>query len=142
VLDQNKYSSATNLEKGAYTLLKVADGKPDVLLLATGSEVSIAMEAAEKLAQKGTKAQVVSMPSWKLFEKQDQAYKDSVLPPTVTARIGIEAGVEQGWYKWIGDKGTFIGMSSFGTSAPATQCFEHFGITVEEVVKRVEGGEL
>ncbi|MCK5271719.1 MAG: transketolase [Sedimentisphaerales bacterium] len=134
-LDQNKYSSATNLEKGAYTLLKVDDGDPDVLLLATGSEVSIAMAAAEKLAENGTKAQVVSMPCWELFEKQDQAYKDSVLPPTVTARIGIEAGVEQGWYKWIGDKGTFIGMSSFGTSAPAGQCFEHFGITVEAVVK-------
>lgn len=142
VLDQNKYSSATNLEKGAYTLLKVADGKPDVLLLATGSEVSIAMAAAAKLAEKGTKAQVVSMPSWELFEKQDQSYKDSVLPPTVTARIGIEAGVEQGWHKWIGDKGTFIGMSSFGTSAPAAQCFEHFGITVEAVVKAVVGDEL
>ena len=110
--------------------------------MATGSEVSIAMAAAAKLAENGTKAQVVSMPSWELFEKQDQAYKDSVLPPKVTARIGIKAGVEQGWYKWIGDKGTFIGMSSFGTSAPAGQCFEHFGITVEEVVKRVVGCEL
>ena len=133
VLDQQKYGSATNVSKGAYVLVK-ADN-PDVLLLATGSEVSVAMDAAEQLANEGIKAQVVSMPCWELFEKQDQAYKDSVLPPSVKARVGIEAGIEQGWYKWIGDRGIFIGMSSFGASAPAKICFEKFGITVEKTVE-------
>lgn len=133
VLDQGKYGSATNLNKGAYVLL--AADKPDVLLLATGSEVSVALCAAEGLVKEGISAQVVSMPCWELFEKQSQEYKDSVIPPAVRARIGIEAGVEQGWYKYIGDKGIFIGVSTFGASAPAKVCFEKFGITAENVVK-------
>jgi len=132
VIDQNKYSSATNLSKGAYVLLS-AD-KPDVLLLASGSEVSVALEAAEKLAAEKIAAQVVSMPCWELFEKQDKEYQDSVIPPSIKARVGIEAGVEQGWWKWLGDKGVFIGMSSFGASAPGKVCFEKFGITVENVM--------
>ncbi len=78
------------------------------------------------------------MPCWKLFEKQDKKYRDSVLPPDVKARVGIEAGVEQGWSKWLGDKGIFIGMSSFGASAPAKICFEKFGITTENVIKAVK----
>ena len=133
VIDQNKYSSAANLSQGAYVLLG-AD-KPDVLLLATGSEVSIALDAVEKLAAEGISAQVVSMPCWELFEKQSKEYRDSVLPPGVKARIGIEAGVELGWSKWLGDKGLFTGMSSFGASAPGKVCFEKFGITVENIVK-------
>jgi len=133
VLDQDKYASAANLTKGAYVL--VAAEKPDVLLLATGSEVSVALDAAEKLTDEGISPQVVSMPCWELFEKQDQKYKDSVLPPDVKARVGIEAGVEQGWYKWLGDGGIFIGMSSFGASAPGRVCFEKFGITTENVIK-------
>jgi len=94
---------------------------------------SIAVAAAEKLEADGIKARVVSMPSWELFEKQSQEYKDSVLPPSVTARVGVEAGVDQGWYKYLGLSGTFIGMHSFGTSAPQDQCFKHFGITAEAV---------
>ncbi len=133
VLDQNKYASATNLSKGAYVLAGV--DKPDVLLLASGSEVSIALCAAEGLVKEGIKAQVVSMPCWELFEKQSQQYKDSVLPPTVKARIGIEAGVELGWHKYLGDRGIFIGMSSFGASAPGKVCFEKFGIIAENVIK-------
>lgn len=133
VLDQKKYGSAANVAKGAYVL--VAADKPDVLLLGTGSEVSLAMKACETLAAEGIKAQVVSMPCWKLFEKQSQEYKDSVLPPEVKARVGVEAGIEQGWNKWLGDKGVFIGMSSFGTSAPQKTCYEKFGITAENVVK-------
>ena len=132
VLDQDKYGSAANLSKGAYVL--VGADKPDVLLLATGSEVCIALEAREKLAVDGINARVVSMPCWELFEKQQQEYKDSVLPPGIKARIGIEAGVEQGWSKWLGDNGIFIGMLSFGASAPGEVCFEKFGITVENVV--------
>ncbi|MHC4438236.1 MAG: transketolase [Planctomycetota bacterium] len=133
VLDQDKYGPATNLEKGAYVLL--AADKPDVLLLATGSEVSVALSAAEALAKENIAAQVISMPCWKLFEQQSQEYKDSVIPPAVTARVGIEAGVEQGWRKYIGDKGIFIGVATFGASAPAKVCFEKYGITAENVIK-------
>jgi transketolase len=133
VLDQTKYPSAANVAKGAYVL--VAADKPDVLLLASGSEVSIALGAADGLAKEGTKAQVVSMPSWELFERQDQAYKDSVIPPSVKARVGIEAGVELGWHKYIGDKGIFIGVTRFGVSAPYKVCLEKYGITVENVIK-------
>jgi len=133
VIDQNKYSSAENLSKGAYVLLG-AD-KPDVLLLASGSEVSVALQAAEKLASENIAAQVVSFPCWELFEKQEQKYQDSVIPPNVTARVGIEAGVELGWHKYLGEKGVFIGLSSFGASAPGKVCFEKFGITAENVIK-------
>ncbi|MBN2456006.1 MAG: transketolase [Sedimentisphaerales bacterium] len=133
VIDQSRYGSATNLQKGAYVL--VNSDNPDVLLLATGSEVCIAMDAAEKLLTENIRAQVVSLPCWSLFEKQSQQYKDSVLPLEVKARVGIEAGVEQGWWKWLGDNGIFIGMSSFGASAPGKVCFEKFGITTEKVIQ-------
>ena len=133
VLDQGKYGSAANLSKGAYVL--AGADKPDVLLLASGSEVGIALEAAEKLAAEKIAAQVVSMPYWELFDKQSQQYKDSVIPPNVKARVGIEAGVELGWHKWLGENGIFIGMSSFGASAPGKVCFEKFGITTENVIK-------
>ncbi len=133
ILDQDKYASATNLSKGAYVV--VGADKPDVLLLATGSEVSVALCAAERLANEGIGAQVVSMPCWELFEKQSQKYRDSVIPPSVKARVAIEAGVELGWHKWLSEKGVFIGMSSFGKSAPGKVCFEKFGLTVENVIK-------
>ncbi len=132
VLDQKKFASASNLEKGAYSLLE--EQNPDVLLLATGSEVGPAIEAHGLLAADGIKAQVVSMPSWELFEGQDKQYQDSVLPANVKARVGIEAGVRQGWDKWLGDKGVFIGVSSFGASAPGAVCFEKFGITPQRVI--------
>jgi transketolase len=132
-LDQSKYASAENVCRGAY-ILQGAD-KADVLLLASGSEVSIALSAAATLASEGISSQVVSMPCWELFEKQEQAYKDSVLPPAIEARIGIEAAVDDGWYKWLGNKGKFIGMSSFGESGPGKACFEKFGITAGNVVK-------
>jgi transketolase len=133
VLDQNKYASAANLSKGAYVLTS-AD-KSDVLLLASGSEVHIAIQAADKLATEGIKSQVVSMPCWELFEKQNEEYRDSVIPPDVKPRVGIEAGVEMGWHKWLGEKGVFIGMSTFGASAPGKVCFEKFGITADKVVE-------
>ena len=128
VLEPNK-----NLEKGAYVLVKQAE--PDVLIMSAGSEAEIALVAAEKLAADGVKAQVVNMPCWKLFEKQDKAYRDSVLPPNVKARVAVEAGVETGWSKWLGEKGVFVGMSSFGASAPYKACYENFGITADNVVK-------
>ena len=134
ILDQKKYgSAAAGVSKGAYVVVK-ADC-PDVQLLASGSEVSLAMHAAEKLAEQGIKAQVVSMPSWELFEEQSQEYKDSIVLPGVKARVGVEAAIEQGWYKYIGDNGEFVGMKGYGISAPEELCFEHFGITVDAVVK-------
>ena len=116
VIDQTKYAPADNLAKGAYVLIS-AD-KPDVLLLATGSEVSLAMEAYNKLSAEGIKARVVSMPCWELFEKQSKEYRDSVILPDVKARVGVEAAIELGWHKWIGDKGTFIGMSLIRRISP------------------------
>jgi transketolase len=132
VLDPAKYPNMKNFNKGAYVLVEQA--KPDVLLIATGSEVQLAMAAAEKLAAENIKAQVVSMPCWELFEKQDKAYKDSVLPPAVKARVGVEAGVRMGWDRWIGDNGEFVGMHGFGSSGPFKTCFEKFGITTEAVI--------
>jgi len=136
VIDQDKYGSAANLNRGAY-ILAGAD-KPDVLLLASGSEVGVAMEAAEKLKADGISARVVSMPCWELFEKQSKEYRQAVIPPSVTARVGIEAGVEMGWNKWLGDKGVFVGLSAFGASAPPEVCYEKFGITVENTIAAVK----
>jgi transketolase len=132
VLDPNKYSGMKDFEKGAYVLVPQDD--PDLLLLATGSEVSLAIAAHDKLGAEGIKTQVISMPCWELFEQQDAAYKDSVLPPSVTARVGVEAGVDSGWCKYLGSNGEFVGMSSFGASAPGSVCFEKFGITADAVI--------
>ena len=132
VLDQSKYGKATGLYKGAYVVTGAE--KPQVILMGSGSEVSLAMKAHEQLAKEGIQSRVVSMPSWELFEKQDQAYKESVFPSGVKARVAVEAGVQLGWERFIGDGGMFVGMSSFGTSAPYEKAYEHFGITVEAVV--------
>ena len=121
--------------KGAY-VLRETDGKRDVTILATGSEVSLALEAADKLAEKGVSAAVVSMPCWELFEAQDDAYKASVLGDA--PRVAVEAAMEMGWRKWIGENGRFIGMNSFGASAPAGQLYEMFGITADAVAKAAE----
>jgi transketolase len=132
ILDPAKYPNMKNFDKGAYAL--IPQDKPDVLLLASGSEVELVVKAAETLAAEGIKAQVVSMPCWELFARQNQAYIDSVLPPSVKARVGVEAGVRSGWDRWIGDAGKFIGMNSFGVSGPYKTCFEKFGFTAEAVV--------
>jgi transketolase len=133
ILDQTKYAPATNLSKGAYTL--IGDANPQVLLIASGSEVGPALGAYDKLKVEGIAARVVSMPSWELFEQQSIGYRDSVLPPNVKARVGIEAAVELGWCKWLGRKGVFVGMKSFGASAPGKVCFEKFGFTPDNIVK-------
>jgi transketolase len=130
-IDQSKFASAANVGRGAYILS--SRGKPDVVLLASGSEVSIALEAAKQLDADGVSTQVVSMPCWELFEKQDEKYRNSVVPPDVKARIGIEAAIEMGWHKWLGETGVFVGMSGFGASAPGKVCFKEFGITAENV---------
>jgi transketolase len=133
VIDQNRCASATNVSRGAYVI--TSRGKPDVILLASGSEVAIAMEAAVRLDAEGIPSQVVSMPCWTLFDKQDEKYRNSVIPPTVKARVGIEAATEFGWHKWLGEFGEFVGLSGFGASAPWKACYEGFGITTDNVVK-------
>jgi transketolase len=131
-LDRTKYAPASGLAKGAYSLNNVPS--PDVILIGTGSEVSLCVDAAEKLAAEGIKARVVSMPSWELFEKQPQEYRDSVLPPSVTARVCVEMGGAFGWERYAGTKGAIIGMRSFGASAPLKDLLPHFGFTVSAVV--------
>ncbi|HIF5968238.1 TPA: transketolase [Vibrio parahaemolyticus] len=122
-----------DIAKGGY-ILKDSDGKPELILIATGSEVELAVKAAEQLTAEGKKVRVVSMPSTDAFDKQDAAYREAVLPSDVTARIAIEAGIADFWYKYVGFGGRIIGMTTFGESAPADQLFEMFGFTVENVV--------
>ncbi|MGR5209289.1 transketolase [Vibrio rotiferianus] len=122
-----------NIAKGGY-ILKDSDGKPELILIATGSEVELAVKAAEQLTAEGKKVRVVSMPATDTFDKQDAAYRESVLPSDVTARVAIEAGIADFWYKYVGFDGRIVGMTTFGESAPADQLFEMFGFTVENVV--------
>jgi transketolase len=136
VFDRAKFASAENLHKGAYVLVD-AD-KLDVILIATGSEVSVAVEAREKLAAEGVGARVVSMPSWELFEKQPQSYKEQVLPPAVTARVAIEAGVTLGWERYVGPQGAVIGMTRFGASAPYKKLMEEFGFTAANLAEKAK----
>jgi transketolase len=132
VIDRTKFASADNVERGGYILASDAD--PKVLLLATGSEVSLAMQAYERLSAEGIPARVVSMPSWELFERQSSEYRNTVLPPEITARVAVEAGVRMGWERYLGTRGEFIGMSGFGASAPVETVFKGFGITVDAIV--------
>ncbi|MEE8450761.1 MAG: transketolase [Thermoguttaceae bacterium] len=133
-LCRDKYAPASGAQKGGYVLADAADGNPDVILIATGSEVSLCVEAYEQLTAEGVKARVVSMPCWELFDAQGAEYRDAVLPPDVTKRVGVEMGVKQGWERYIGRGGRFIGMCGFGASAPAGILAKHFGFTSENVV--------
>ena len=133
-LDRTKFAPAAGVQRGAYVLADPADGDPELILIGTGSELSLCVEAYEQLTSEGVKARVVSMPSWELFEAQPEAYRREVLPPEVTARVAVEAGIEQGWCRYIGTKGRFVGMQGFGASAPFAQLYKQFGITTEKVV--------
>jgi len=133
--DRTKYASAAGVAKGAYILADAADGKPQVILLATGSEVSLCVAAYEQLTAAGVKARVVSMPSWSIFEEQDEAYKTQVLPPAVKARVSVEQAATLGWDRYVGPGGIMIGMHTFGASAPAKDVQKKFGFTVEHVVE-------
>ncbi|MDE0817541.1 MAG: transketolase [Pirellulaceae bacterium] len=132
-LCREQHASASGVHQGAYTL-KDCDGEPQVLLLGTGSEVGLCLAAQETLAAAGIAARVVSMPCWELFEEQGTDYRNEILPPQVTARVGVEAGLRMGWDRYIGVDGRFVGMDGFGASAPADELFEHFGITAAHVV--------
>jgi transketolase len=140
ILDQTKLGSAREgVRKGAYILSEAQGGEPQLILIATGSEVALIMEAQKVLQQEGTPTRVVSMPSWELFEHQDKAYREQVLPPTVRKRLAVEAGSPIGWHKYTTDEGGIIAMNRFGESAPAEELFEKFGFTVANVVKRAKG---
>ena len=134
-IDRGTYGAASGVARGAYVLTDATDGTPDVVLIATGSEVSLCLSACEQLATQGVTARVVSMPSWELFERQPQAYRDSVLPPDVTARVSVEQASTFGWSRYVGPAGTSIGMTTFGASAPLQQLQTKFGFTTAHVVE-------
>lgn len=133
-LDRSKYAAASGVAKGAYILADAPDAKPQVILIGTGSEVSLCVDAYEKLKGEGIKARVVSMPSWDLFEHQDQSYRDKVLPPEITARIAVEQASTFGWSPYVGFKGRVIGMRTFGASAPLKELQKKFGFTPDAVL--------
>ena len=132
--DRTKYAAVSGVARGAYILADAPGGKPDVILIGTGSEVSLCVEAYEKLMSEGVNTRVVSMPSWELFEEQETAYKESVLPAAVKARVSVEMGATLGWERYVGPKGRKIGMHSFGASAPLKDVLKHFGFSVDVVV--------
>jgi transketolase len=130
-------ASIEGVSKGAYTILDCA-GTPDLILIGTGSEVSLCIAAAEKLTTEGKKVRVVSMPSWELFEAQTAAYKESVLPKAVTKRLSVEAACSFGWHKYVGTEGDTVSIDTFGASAPGGTCMEKFGFTVDNVLAKAK----
>ncbi len=132
--DRTKYAAASGTARGAYVLADAPGGKPDVILMATGSEVSLCVDAYERLKEEGVAARVVSMPSWEIFDQQDAAYKESVLPASVTARVSVEMAATFGWERYVGMKGRKIGMHRFGASAPLKDLLKFFGFTADAVV--------
>jgi transketolase len=137
VLDREELAPAAGLHRGAYILADTPGG-PDMALIATGSEVALALTACEKLAEEDIQVRVISMPSWEIFDEQEEEYRSLVLPPDLTHRISIEAGVTQGWKKYVGDRGVAIGVDRFGVSAPGDQALAWAGFTVEDVVKKAK----
>jgi transketolase len=137
-LDRSRYPSADGLRKGAYVLSDAKDGKPTLILIASGSEVGLILAAAEQLEGEGIAVRCVSMPSWELFDAQSQDYRDQVLPPGVPARLAVELGVSQGWSRYVGAHGDMLGVDRFGASAPAEILLREYGFTVENVVARAK----
>ncbi|MEP6787495.1 MAG: transketolase C-terminal domain-containing protein, partial [Acidobacteriota bacterium] len=143
LIDRKKYADAKGLHKGAYILAEAETkaGKattPKLIIIATGSEIGLAMEAHTKLNADGTPTRVVSMPCWEFFDSQTDKYKEEVLPVKVTARLSIEAGVSQGWHKYIGDKGDTLAVDRFGASAPGEDVFRDYGFTVENAIRKAK----
>ena len=138
IFDRSHLASAEGVLKGAYVLSREKKDVPDVILMASGSEVQLILEAQEKLQEKDIAARIVSMPSWELFEQQSQDYRNEVLPKRVTKRLAVEAGAPMGWCKWTGDPEAIIGITRFGASAPAVENFKHYGFTVSNIIRRVE----
>jgi transketolase len=138
LIDRAKYASADGTIKGAYILAEASNNAPQLILIATGSEVGLAIEAQSKLEAEGVPTRVVSMPCWELFDDQDAAYRESVLPKSVKARLAIEAGVSLGWAKYVGDAGDTLTVDKFGASAPAEVVFKEYGFTVENVLEKAK----
>ncbi|MGH8283664.1 MAG: transketolase [Gammaproteobacteria bacterium] len=135
-LDRKQFTSADGLRRGAYILADAPGGKPDVILIATGSEVNLIVEAGKKLQDRKVQVRIVSMPSWELFDAQPQTYRDEVLSPSISARLAVEAGVAQGWHRYVGDHGDVLSIERFGASAPGETVMREYGFTVENVCKR------
>ncbi len=136
IFDRTDLAGAEGLRQGAYVLSPEAGTEPDVILIATGSEVQLALAAQERLAAEDLAGRVVSMPCWELFRAQPQDYRDSVLPPSVRSRVAIEAGSPLGWREWVGDAGSIVGIDRFGASADAADNYREYGLTVEALVAR------
>jgi transketolase len=134
-LDRNKYASASGVARGAYILADAPGGDPEVILIASGSEVSLAVDAHEKLIAEGIRSRVVSMPSWEIFEHQPDEYRERVLPAKVTARISVEQASTFGWERYVGSSGRMIGMKTFGASAPLKELQRKFGFEPGRVVQ-------
>ncbi len=137
-LDRGIYTPASGLLKGAYILADFGKGKPELILMASGSEVSLILEAGIAIAESGINTRCVSFPSWELFEKQNDEYKYSVFPPEIKARLSVEAGISLGWEKWVGDQGAIISIDKFGASAPSTILFQEYGLTVKNIIEQAE----
>ncbi len=137
-LDRTRYASADGLRKGAYILSDAPDGKPQLILIGTGSEVGLIVEAAQRLQAEGIAVRCVSMPSWELFDAQPQSYRDAILPPNVLARLAVELGVSQGWCRYVGARGDMLGVEHFGASAPAAVLLHNFGFTVDNICKQAK----
>jgi transketolase len=138
-LDRNTFASAEGLHRGAYVIKDGEKASPDIILIASGSEVALALEAADELESRNLSVRVVSMPSWRLYDMQPESYRHEVLLPDVWARVAIEAGGTQGWHRYVGERGEIIGMSRFGASAPSKVLYEKFGFTVDKVVEKALG---
>ena len=135
-LDRTRFAATDGLRRGAYVLAEAPHGNPDIILIATGSEVSLVVAAGQALTESGIHARIVSMPSWELFDAQPRSYRDSVLPPSTRARLAVEAGVTQGWCKYVGDEGKVIGVDHFGASAPEKDLMREYGFTVDNICNR------
>jgi len=138
VLDRQVFPPADNLEKGAYVLADLGGNSPAIIFMASGSEVALILEAGQKLAEQGIPVRLVSFPSWELFEAQASAYQESVLPAGCTRRLAVEAGVAQGWHRWVGQAGRVLGVERFGASAPYKTLFEQYGLTVQAVMNAAQ----
>jgi transketolase len=135
-LDRSRYAAAAELKRGAYILAEASNGRPEIVLIATGSEVDLIVEAQRELEKQNIQARLVSMPSWELFDAQTEEYRGSVFPPSIRTRLAVEAGATQGWHRYVGDYGDVIGLDHFGASAPASVLMREYGFTVENVCKR------
>jgi transketolase len=137
VIDRAKYGPAAGLHRGAYVLSEAEGGAPEVVLIATGSEVSVALAAQPLVAAAGVRTRVVSMPCWEFFEREDRQYRESVIPRSARLRVSVEAAVPFGWERWVGEDGLIIGLDHYGASAPYEIIMQNFGFTAENVARRV-----